>query len=310
MVTLTYAALEPLIRSTDIVGNRIRCLFQCPLSGTKVNAIGTLRQGVEMARDAKYRNVDVTLWVREGVRRTLRCALNHGVQLEQRDERSASEGAWTDGERRAAILDAFDAVSSEFIWDQREPGWVSVDAVADLLPDFSRQLNHAPIREPSDRLIMARMLVEIANADGRLAVEERQFLEEFLPEEVGTIESLSALPVLSKSDLRGATSGPVRETMLMLAWTMAFTDEDLATEEIKRLDAFAAGFETSADYVEDMKRFAQLFVLDQAISQAYAKGPSDSEALARAKSLAEKFLLTDEEFEEVHEFFCQRIGLL
>jgi hypothetical protein len=72
-----------------------------------------------------------------------------------------------------------------------------------------------------------------------LAQEERDFLANFVPSDFGSIEQLAAQPPLSPVELEETSSGATRESMLMLAWTVALTDEELDANEEAILQRFA-----------------------------------------------------------------------
>ena len=127
---------------------------------------------------------------------------------------------------------------------------------------FDQQLRANPIVEKYDIEVLVRVLVEVSRSDSELRTEERAFLEEIVHDEA-TIKRLSKAPRITVSELAEASSVPVKETILMLAWAMAYADGRLDTEEMNRLNQLCRGFMLPEKRVRELQMAAKLFLLDR-----------------------------------------------
>ena len=127
---------------------------------------------------------------------------------------------------------------------------------------FDQQLRANPIVEKYDIEVLVRVLLEVSRSDSELRTEERAFLEEIVHDEA-TIKRLSKAPRITVAELAEATSVPVKETILMLAWAMAYADGRLDTEEMNRLNQLCRGFMLPEKRVRELQMAAKLFLLDR-----------------------------------------------
>lgn len=286
MADVTYDSIAPLVHRSSTEGTTLQVSFKCPVSEAEVQSQATLRRGKgvkDVAMSSAKRGLMASL--RRSVMGAVRAALGHGLlgRVGQDVARSVLSDAdqkvrehFTEDEKQAATVDAFERVKSEFVWDPKGQRFVSAKVTGATPSAFSKQLAEAPVTERYDRGVLARMLVEIANADGRIEPEEIAFLSGFITDDIGTVPDLLAKPPLSGVELSETSTGGVRETLLMLAWAAAMTDEDLAEAEKKKLEDFAQGLALHPDRAESARRAAQSHLLDQAIEAAYARGFDDA----------------------------------
>jgi class 3 adenylate cyclase/SAM-dependent methyltransferase len=149
---------------------------------------------------------------------------------------------------------------------------------------FLRQLEEGPITDAADRQVTTRILVEMAGADGVLKEAERRFIGQFVEASLQTIEDILAGDPLSAEELARVSQGPVRESMLMLAWATALCDADLAEEEVERLAELAEGLDISEERAVELRGSAQLFLAEAAFSIVW---PEVDEAPGRPEAAAE-----------------------
>lgn len=127
---------------------------------------------------------------------------------------------------------------------------------------FDSQLRSNPIVEKYDVEILVRVLVEVSRSDSDLRTEERAFLEEIVQDEE-TIKRLEQAPNVTVAELAETSSVAVRETILMLAWAMAYADGRLDAEEMLRLNQLCRGFMLPQNRVMELQMAAKLFLLDR-----------------------------------------------
>lgn len=307
---ISYESISANIESAAQEGGAMRCVFVCPATGMRVEARAAIErgQGVGSAVGAAVRQ-GLLYSVRNAVIQALRRALGYGilgsVGAEVASAAMVGSGApsFSEDERRAAVLRAFQGVSERFAWDGRR--WVSAEAQAETQTEFARQLGALKLTSPYDRSVLARMLMEVAQADGRITQEERDLLGRFVAADVGPGEGR---PALSRAEL-AETSPGAREVALMVAWAVALADSELSEEEREKLGGHAAGLGISGERAAVLKGYAQAFLLDQALAQVYAGGRRDEAAHRAVMELARRIGLGAEEAERVDIRYRKRNGV-
>jgi uncharacterized tellurite resistance protein B-like protein len=320
MTEATYENIKALIESANQEGSIMRCVFKCPVSGTLVEAQAEIQKGRGLGNTAK-RSVkhSISRRIRYGISRLVSSALGYGIAGQAADvvaelavSRAMSKGdqVYSEDEKQATVVQAFQNVSAQFAWDGSRSTWVSAQAAADVLTNFAKLLNDRPVGQTYDRSVLARMLVEVARADCNLTDEEKEFLAGFISSDLGSIDELAKKPPLSPAELAETSGGGVRDTMLMIAWGLACADKDLAEAETRRLAELAQGFQIGDARTAELKRFAQQFVIDQAMDHVYPDGKLDSAAQAEAFRFAEGIGLERGEAERVEIRYRKRNGLV
>jgi len=165
------------------------------------------------------------------------------------------------------------------------------------------------VSEAVDRRLLGRLLVEVATVDGHLADEERAFVADFLDPALGTVDDLAAAPPLSTDDLAAASPGPVRETILMLAWALALSDERLAGREQERLMEVGLVFGVPGGRTMQLTDAAQELLLAQALRRVYAGGRRDDVAHAETMRFARNIGMEDAAAEDVDARYRRARGI-
>ena len=282
----TYESIEPLVARAEQDGDVLRVTFQCPRSGANVRAAGHLVRGRGL-EDLPRGETSLL----KGMRQLLSALFTQAFSAETAEAaeqlaategredaaREPGEGAaleYTESERRAATVLAFRAVADRWAWaaasGAHPAGWIAIDE-HERSP-FAHQLEVAPLLHDRDRLLLARMLVEVARADGRVTPEEWRSLTDLVPCQVASVDTIMEQPPLEPNELDEASRGAVRDTLLMLAWALALSDEDLDAAERERLSAFARGLRIPPDRSVELERHAKRYLIEQALDLAYAGG--------------------------------------
>lgn len=319
MSQITYQMIEPLVASTEQQGSAMHLVFRCPVTATTVEARGHLQAAnTAGSRAAKSAKRSVLSGLRRSLSRALRSALGYS-SMAGRVAADAASGAmrtsgsgvsYSDADRQAATVRAFESVSNQFVWDAQNNRYISGQAAGQVMTDFMQQLSNAPVDSPYDRGVLSRMLTEVAAADGVVADKERMFLSSFIPPEIGTVDSLAQMSRLSSAELAETAQGGSRETMVMLSWAVAFTDEDLSPQEETRLSEYAQGLGLSGERAGQLKSYAQLYLVDHALGSAYPGGQRNAEAHAEVMAMAARIGLDATEAERVDIRFRKRYGLV
>ncbi len=302
MPELTFDLVKPLIAQTDADGSSVRVLFKCPVSSDEIPASAPI---TESAGSSLKKQVKSSLWrnLRWSISRMMYSAFGYGVggaigstvadtaaSVGESSQNKASEA-----ELKGAILDAFKTVQSRFAWDASNNRFVSASVFKELQVEFTVIVGQVRITKAWDRSIMARMLAEIASADGALAEEERELFAAFLPtgEGIPTLDELLQKSPLTKADLE-ETSEDTRHVMWLIAAAMAVSDETMDQAEADKLASFADAMGIAA---EDQRRGLELakeYVLDQALESAYVDGSLDTAEHSNVMALARTFGIAED----------------
>ena len=106
---------------------------------------------------------------------------------------------------------------------------------------FQDHLSKYPIKNLFEQDIMSRLLVAIAQADGRVTDEERNFITELLPKKIGSISDIAERGAISSVEAE-ELDGNVKKSIMLLAWAVALVDFDLSPAESRKLNEFSSLF--------------------------------------------------------------------
>jgi uncharacterized tellurite resistance protein B-like protein len=292
---ITYASIEPLILDTKIEGSKMICQFQ-PEGSDKV-----VESTVSIRRERTVKS-QVTKTVRRNAinqfRRTavglLRSIFGGGVvtrvasQTITTTARNSDVGnGYTETEKQTAIVAAFKKVAKQFYYDSTKEVWTSPKN----LSGFEKQLQSNPVKERYDKEILARLLAEMANADGEITQEEKDFLHSIIGSEFGSIDDLLEQE-LSPMECEEVEDG-INGTIYMLAWTMALIDNDLDGEEIQKLNEYGQMFGLDDAQIQDFSLKAKFYVLENVIKAGGSKEDlfKAAEGIRATRREAEKCLI-------------------
>lgn len=318
MSDLSYPQVASLVASAEQQGHNMQVVFRCPVQGTDISASAALRKedslGSKVASGAKRR---LAWGVKSALARSVRRAVGYGMagSVASGAVYSAASGdssnqSFTDAEKQQAVVEAFENVRTSFAWDAANSRFISAAAAGATQPELTLQLEAAPIVAPYDRGILARMMAEIAAADGSLEDEERNFFAYFVTPDMGSIESILQHAPLSAAELGEVTQGPVRETMLMLTWALALSDQDVEPGEQARLASLAEGLAIPVARAEELRSYAQAYQIDSSLAPVYASGQRDAAAFAEVVALGQKLGMSTDAIERVDIRFRKRYGLV
>ncbi len=268
---VTYNAIKHLVYREKETDGTMFCEFKDPdseniiKSQARVNRIDTKDKQVEhvVHTQAYY-------FFRSTVMETLYKVLGTGVigntvrQVVYRIFPSSpapnpSDRPYTTYELQQATIEAFKRVSSGFYFDGDY--W----RIKRSMSPFEEVLDKNPIVKKYDRKVLAQMLVELANVDGAMTPSERNFIDGFLSADIGSINSLLAEEPLSAVDIE-EISPNVRESFLLLAWSMALTDKKMSAQEKSKLNDYAVMLNLSAKRIDELITMAKDNIVEMAVS--------------------------------------------
>ena len=271
---ITYDRIAPLIVQAETEGSKMYVTFQVPSTGEYVEASAPIRRSNSI-QSTVTRAVkrQASREIRRTTSRLLRQALGSGflgrtartiVNTSTRNT-DLSRG-YSEEEKRMAILDAFEQVADYFHFDERQENWraPAVAPAAKAMGEFEQRLHKQPVENRYDQEVLARMLVELGQADGLLGEEERDFLESFLPPGLGGVEAFLTSPPLTTIECE-EVSEKVKPTLYLIARALSLIDFDPDPREEDLLREYAHMLGLDAGEAEEADRVARHFVLEQSI---------------------------------------------
>jgi hypothetical protein len=323
----SYEQIQPLIQSADVWGTQMHCRFRCPVSGATAEAsiemqslagkvagtaVATAKQNVLWSvRSA----VTSAIWKSAGSGILGRVASDAAYTAMSQVDVPASGPTFSEKDKREAVVKAFATVAGAFRWDESGQRLIGAGATAgaaaqgEPTTDFLRQLQASPVSERYDQAILARMLLAISAADGQYGQEELDFLRSFVDPGAGSLEDLARRGVPSRVELEEVSQGAVRETMLMVGWAIAMADQQIEHGETARLNEFAAGLSIAEERVGELKRCAQLHILDQELRQAFSDSNFTSERQQMITGLGARIGLDPTDTERAIIQYRKRLGI-
>lgn len=303
-----YKFIEPLTTSAEVRGSAVFCRFTCPVTGRTISASEEI-----IAEDPEPRPGKVSSGVIGGLRRSLAAAL-HGV-LGTTEHAEAKAEAIPDNNvdpdeaaKRRAVQRAFRSVSSLFRWEPDAERWVAVAAGKDELTAFEHRLNVHPLRDTPDLDLLLRMLVAVDRADGDLDADEASFLQPY-----AAASKAPLIEILSKKEATPAEAASMaperRESALMLCWANALCDHELSDGERKVLEDFAEGLGISPEKAAELKRDAQLYVLEKGLEDAFQNFSMTFEEEDRIAQMGRRLGLSLAQTQSAIQAFRARRGL-
>lgn len=316
MNPMSYDAIAPLIIDLNTQGRSVNVIFQCPISGEKTSARQHVTQQRTMGSQIQQSVQRNTMYaVQNMLSQVIRSVFGYNLLGRVASDvtrqtvysaDNAMRNSLSKSEREQAVVDAFQSVIRKFTWDKANNRWISAKAAQDTLSPFEQQQQQFPVQHPYDLQILSRMLVEMANADGRISREEGEWLMSMLDPNHGSLDTLLQRPKLTPAELQQTTKGAVRETMLMLVWALSICDEEFALQEKELLQNFAFSLGLSSSQVHSVQKKAQQYILDNAMETMFGWGGHDNFARQNVLNLAQRIGLSEPEALQAEAQFQRR----
>lgn len=315
MPQVTYELVEPLVGETQSSSGTLQVVFQCPVSGQQVRAQGKPAGGKSgvgsEVKRSMWRNLKWSM--SSAVRRMFGYSIAGQIGGGIADAALRSSGSTgmelNKAQTKEAIVDAFLSVSSQFAWDATNDRFVSAQVFKELQTEFQVAMQAASITKDWDRHTLARMLTEIAAADGTIDESERGFFHSFTGGAGPTLDELLSKPALTKAELDEVTAD-LRPVMLMLAMGLAMGDQSFDKREHERLSFFAQSFGIGNEQYNGYVAMAKEYIVDQAIEHAYADGTVDAKEREQVNALAQKLGVGQERVDRLDVRCRKRKGIL
>lgn len=222
-------------------------------------------------------------------------------------QRGDGEGVAADDARRDALFRAFQSVMHRFAWDGSREQWVAIHEVRGLGNELQRQLKLAPVESGRDRDVLERMMLDVATVDEEVSGDEADVLLGFIDRDALNQRLGSAARRLSQADLRQTSDdAQTRETLFMLAMTVAFADHHFDEAESDRVEFFGKGLGISEHRQEELLEAGKRFFLEQYLVRRFAESETlDEQAREDLVDLAEHIGYDEDGAELAFERFRQ-----
>lgn len=278
----SYDLIEPLLIESEVEGSEIYCAFEIPGTGEIVESSARIKRTGSVQSDVTRQITRMgSNLLRREASRLVRRSLGGGIlgRLGSSTVRSATRNVqtgfqFTREDKEEAIVDAFKKVAHRFNFDESQGTWTKAPAVTAKTQErpapeqksaVEEQIENAPLSTRFDREVLARILVELASADGEVEREEQEFLESIVGTEFGSINELMAMEPVSPVECEELSTG-VRETIYLLAWVMSLTDLDVNQSERNILLEYAGMFGFSDQKMEEIIRKAKMYLMESSIT--------------------------------------------
>lgn len=301
---LSHESIAPLVVSITDEPSGVVVLFRCPTTGAEVRADGAWPEDGVLERTAGQVKRGLLSHVRTSLAMSLRKAVGSsssvasigvdaGNQLIYNagiEQRSAKH---SDKDRREATVRAFARVADRFTWDERQGRYVASDAPAVQQSEFDQLVSAQPLRSAFDSDVAASLVAALIAGDGTVSDAERASYAALFSGRSLDAELGRRAP--GRVDLEETSAGTTRETILLLAWAVALTDEALSTSEQAILDDAAVGLQIAPERVAELATIARRHVVDEAIVHLAASGLDKDDVRQQIEQLGEQIGLGADE---------------
>ncbi len=273
---ISYKSIKPYILDERLEGSKMFCKFQ--IESEVFEAEGVIKAGVKKGSERVTSMVKNTAIgrMRSMVLGVLRRAVGGGfaatVTSMAGNEilRQQTDGIrYNAKDKEGAVVRAFESIAPELTFDNGK--W----RLATEYSEFEKIIKRSPLTKAYDKKILARMLVEMARADGNIAKEEKAFFNDFLNSETGNLASLMRAPAISIVECE-EVSKEAQEVVFMLTVAVALADDEFADEERLKLDEYAQMFNFKEQKAAELITLAQDYTIEAVIK---SKGKMTRDAL-------------------------------
>jgi len=264
---ITYDLIKPIILEEKLDGSTMHCKFKIEGEvfeskySVKIDSKDTSNKIKGMVK------LNLISRMRSTLMRVIRTAVGGGIagntasMVGNEVVRTQTSGAnYSVSDKQDAVVTAFERIRFNFFFDQEDKAW----KIARRLSAFEKCLKAAPLTTPYDKKTLARLLLELAKADGQIAAEEKEFFQEFLDEDTGTFAELMRAAMLSKVELE-EVSREGKENIFMIACAVTLADRSFDESEKTKLFEVAAMMMIAEARRNELLKMAQDYTIETAI---------------------------------------------
>jgi tellurite resistance protein len=264
---ITYDLIKPIILEEKADGSTMNCKFK--VEGEIFESKYSIKMDTTDTTNKVQGIVKMNLVsrMRSMLSRTVRSIVGGGLvgntasMVTNEVVRSNTTGAnFSASDKQDAVVNAFKRISFHFFMDMESKSW----KIARRLSEFEKRLKAAPLSTAYDKKTLARLLLELAKADGQIGVEEKEFLQDFLDEDTGTFAELMRAATLSRVELE-EISKEGKENVFMIACAVTLTDRSFDESEKNKLLEVATMMNIPDVKKNELLKIAQDYTIETAI---------------------------------------------
>lgn len=285
--------VEPLIVSVEQRGSQLEFVFRCPVSGFEAS---TRIRPTHQLSDPYSGSIQPRL--SHLVENALRPSTTEPAKISQ------DAGAnWTVGEIEEAACDAFQSVSTDFLWDgARWTHWEAEDRVVEFL-EYADALEALL---PPQREVLRKVLGGVAFADGKVKASEEQLMQTLLGVD-NPVHGPGGLP--STQELSAIGTRTLACAVVVFGYAVACVDGVLSPSEDELLRTLSQQFGLGGLKQWELRRIAMSFVVDEAFARIYEKGSATPQERVDVYKLAQGLKISRDEAHQLEWRFLKRSGL-
>ncbi len=285
MTETTYESIEALIQDVEVNGSQVRCTFlhadgetidssaTIPRDNSVMGKVGNTvkRQLVNRARSTASRSIFQLLGGgmlgRTGsiiVRATVPSRVSNQNEPDENDIHEA-------------VVKAFDKVSSKYMYDEQSGTWAP--SLPDrqkisILPKEEKQSRQNTSPEKSnetglnrlEKEVLARLLVEICDADGKLTSEEEDLLKSIIPKELGNADKIRQMDFISPMEIKSLSMN-AKQQILKCAFLMSYADFQPHENEMSIIHEYGQQMGMNIAQLKQIEKEAKLETLSTCIDE-------------------------------------------
>ena len=259
---ITYSSIKSYILEEEVDGSKVNCKFE--VEGKVFESSSHIKRGQKKGSakiTSMVRNTALGR-LRSRVLSVLRRAVGGGfagTAISMAGNEAMRQGTdglkYSSAEKESAVVAAFLEITHEITYENGK--W----RLAKEFSEFEKIIKRNPITMPYDKKILARMLVEMANADGKIEASEKMFFDDFLTEETGSLGELMRAPAVSLVECEEISS-EAKESVFMLVAAVALTDNEFSEEEKIKLEDIGQMMDLSEKKYAELLTYAQDYTIE------------------------------------------------
>ncbi|MCH2044255.1 MAG: TerB family tellurite resistance protein [Saprospiraceae bacterium] len=264
-VEITYKSIKGLLVDERMEKGKMFCVFE--VEGERFEADAGIKRDMSKTGERVKSIVKMNMIsrMRSSFNRILRGVLGGGMAGNIGSQvgnavvsEKSREMVYSKADKEGAVVAAFKRIAFNFNFEEGK--WT----IARKLSEFEKRIRKTPLTAPYDKKTLARLLIEMAKADGSIAKEEKEFFQDFLNEDTGSFSELMRTPPVTAVDCQ-EVSKEAKENVYMITVAVALADREFDDSEKAKLDEYAEMFGFRPHEKEELIRFAQDYTVETAI---------------------------------------------
>lgn len=302
---ISYSSIKPYILEEIFENSTARCKFQ--IEDEIYEASAGIRISAENRGTHNIKNM-----ARNTIMGRLRTMLSQVVRkvtgggmlgniaamaTQETVRQNVSSTSYSASDKEKAVVAAFKSIAHNLYYNENTRTW----NIAKQFSDFERALKSNPLKKSYDKKTLARMLIELARADGQMSDKERKFIDGYLSAETGTLVELMRQPALSAVELEEITKEG-KENAFMVAAALTLVDHELHANEQDRLINYGVLMGLNELKIDELINKAQNYTIETIIRE------SRNMTREELYSLADKIGMSPEEAERAQVRYEKRVS--